>query len=102
MDGEKKKLRLSIGYLILGLWVVLLLQQVLSAYLRPNRMPYSEFKTAVATGKVEEVAIGQTLIQGRTKHDMAAPADGKPEQPPADGRTSLKAVSYTHLTLPTN
>ena len=64
-DGQKKKLRLSIGYLILGLWVVLLLQQVLAAYLRPNRMPYSEFKADVAASKVEEVAIGQTLIQGR-------------------------------------
>jgi cell division protease FtsH len=72
------------------LWVVLLLQQVLAAYLRPNRMPYSEFKTAVAAGKVEEVAIGQTLIQGRTKHDAAAAGSGKPEQPPPDSRATLK------------
>jgi cell division protease FtsH len=94
MDGDgqqnKKKLRLSIGYLILGLWVVLLLQQVLAAYMRPNRMPYSEFKAAVTSGKVEEVAIGQTLIQGRTKPD-APPADTtKPEQPTQDARGSLK------------
>jgi hypothetical protein len=54
MDGEKKKLRLSFGYLILGLWAVLLVQQVLSAYLRPNRISYSDFKVAVAQNKVEE------------------------------------------------
>jgi cell division protease FtsH len=90
MDGEKKKVRLSIGYLILGVWVVLLLQQVLSAYLRPNRMPYSEFKGDVAAGKVEEVAIGQTLIQGRLKRDVAPPDGSKPEQPPADTRSSFK------------
>src|SRR5262245_40539573 len=88
MDGEKKKMRLSIGYLILGLWVVLLLQQVLAAYLRPNRMPYSEFKTAVAASKVEEVAIGQTLIQGRLKKE-AAPAGGEAEEAP-DTRAALK------------
>ena len=64
MDGEKKKLRLSFGYLILGLWAVLLVQQVLSAYLRPNRISYTDFKAAVAQGKVEEVAIGKTADSG--------------------------------------
>ena len=64
MDGEKKKLRLSFGYLILGLWAVLLVQQVLSAYLRPNRISYSDFKIAVAQNKVEEIAIGKTLDPG--------------------------------------
>ena len=59
MDGEKKKLRLSVGYLILGLWVVLLVQQVLTAYLRPNRISYTDFKTAVTENKVEEAAIGK-------------------------------------------
>jgi cell division protease FtsH len=74
MDGEKKKLRLSFGYLILGLWAVLLVQQVLSAYLRPNRISYSDFKVAVAQSKVEEVAIGKTVIQGRMKEPDAAAA----------------------------
>jgi cell division protease FtsH len=81
MDGEKKKLRLSFGYLILGLWAVLLVQQILSAYLRPNRISYTEFKTAVAQGKVEETAIGKTTIQGRMKAAAATPA--APEQQPA-------------------
>jgi len=74
MDGEKKKLRLSFGYLILGLWAVLLVQQVLSAYLRPNRISYSDFKVAVAQNKVEETAIGKTVIQGRMKEPDAAAA----------------------------
>src|SRR5262245_65947504 len=96
MDGEKKRLRISFGYLILGLWAVLLVQQVLSAYLRPNRISYSEFKTAVAQSQVEEVAIGKTLIQGRMKEGAAAaPAPdqakdqaAKPAQPapPAPSR----------------
>ena len=84
MDGEKKKVKLSFGYLILGLWAVLLVQQLLSAYLRPTRISYSDFKVAVAQGKVEEAAIGKTLIQGRMKDGAAAPeaAQSSQQQPP--------------------
>ena len=46
--------KIFLYYLILGLWAVLLVQQVLSAYLRPNRIAYSDFKFAVAQGKVGE------------------------------------------------
>src|SRR6185295_16707701 len=82
MDGEKKKLRLSFGYLILGLWAVLLVQQVLSAYLRPNRISYSDFKVAVTQNKVEEAAIGKTIIQGRMKDaDAAAAAQQQTQKP---------------------
>jgi cell division protease FtsH len=87
MDGEKKKLRLSFGYLILGLWAVLLVQQVLSAYLRPNRISYSEFKGAVAQNQVEETAIGKTLIQGRMKEGAAAqPAPPQTQQQPPSAK----------------
>jgi cell division protease FtsH len=95
MDGEKKKLRLSFGYLILGLWAVLLVQQVLSAYLRPNRISYSDFKVAVAQSKVEEVAIGKTTIQGRMKEpDAAASAPQQPgPQQPAPEQAAPQAAS---------
>src|SRR3954471_20591004 len=83
MDGEKKKLRLSFGYLILGLWAVLLVQQLLSAYLRPTRISYSDFKTAVAQSKIEEVAIGKTLIQGRMK-EAPAGAEQQLKQTPQE------------------
>jgi cell division protease FtsH len=82
MDGEKKKLRLSFGYLILGLWAVLLVQQLLSAYLRPTRISYSDFKTAVAQNKIEEVAIGKTLVQGRMKEAAATAAPQEQKQAP--------------------
>ena len=73
MDGEKKKFRFSIGYLILAFWVVLLVQQILGAYVQPARMSYSDFKTAVTADKVEEVAVGRSLIRGHLKQS-AAPA----------------------------
>jgi cell division protease FtsH len=88
MDGEKKKLRLSFGYLILGLWAVLLVQQLLSAYLRPTRISYSDFRTAVTQNKVEEAAIGKTLIQGRMKDAAAvqasAPSQQQPQKQPSE------------------
>src|SRR5205085_10411641 len=66
----------------LGLWAVLLVQQVLSAYLRPNRISYSDFKVAVAQNKVEEAAIGKTVIQGRMKEPEAAASPAPQQQAP--------------------
>ena len=57
MDGEKKKLKFSIGYVIIAFWAVLLLQQLFSAYLQPTRTSYSDFKAAVGAGRVTDVAI---------------------------------------------
>ena len=64
MDGEKKKLKFSIGYLIIAFWAVLLLQQVFSAYLQPTRMSYSDFKAAVSAGRVTDVGDGRAVIRG--------------------------------------
>src|SRR5450631_1746774 len=74
MDGEKKKLKFSIGYVIIAFWAVLLLQQLFSAYLQPTRTSYSDFKAAVGAGRVTDVAIGHAVIRGH----MTA-------QPPTEG-----------------
>src|SRR6185312_12497452 len=74
MDGEKKKLKFSLGYLIVAFWAVLLLQQVFAAYLQPTRTSYSDFKAAVAAGTVMDVAIGHTLIRGHMKAEPEAKA----------------------------
>src|SRR5438270_5055585 len=78
MDGEKKKPKFSVGYLIIAFWVVLLLQLVLSGYLQAPRTSYSDFKGAVEADKVEDVAIGQTLIRGHMKAPPAPPATARP------------------------
>src|SRR4051812_14872691 len=83
MDGEKKKLKFSIGYLIIAFWAVLLLQQVFSAYLQPTRMSYSDFKAAVSAGRVTEVAIGHAVIRGHMKTEAPGQGEGKgPEAQP--------------------
>jgi cell division protease FtsH len=81
MDGEKKKMRFSLGYLIVAFWAVLLLQQVFSAYLQPTRTSYSDFKAAVDSGRVSDVAIGHTLIRGHMRVEpQAAEKEGNKEQ----------------------
>jgi cell division protease FtsH len=83
MDGEKKKLKFSLGTLILAFWVVLLLQQVLSTYLQPARMSYTDFKGAVVAGRVEDVAVGRTLIRGHFKPQPAAQSQTSSQAEPA-------------------
>ena len=77
MDGEKKKLKFSVGYLIIAFWAVLLLQQVFSAYLQPTRMSYSDFKAAVGAGRVTDVAIGHAVIRGHMKSDATTEPEAK-------------------------
>ncbi|HTB59217.1 MAG TPA: ATP-dependent metallopeptidase FtsH/Yme1/Tma family protein, partial [Polyangia bacterium] len=80
MDGEKKKLKFSVGYLIIAFWAVLLLQQVFSAYLQPSRMSYSDFKAAVGAGRVTDVAIGHVVIRGHLKPEPSAEDQGPEAQ----------------------
>src|SRR5206468_11591646 len=82
MDGEKKKLKFSLGTLILAFWVVLLLQQLLSTYLQPARMSYTDFKGAVVAGRVEDVGVGRTLIRGHFKPQPAAPSQSPSQAQP--------------------
>ena len=81
MDGEKKKMRFSLGYLIVAFWAVLLLQQALSAYLQPNRTSYSDFKADVAAGKIADASVGHTLIRGHFKPSGEAPGQAGAQQP---------------------
>jgi cell division protease FtsH len=96
MDGEKKKLKFSIGYLIIAFWAVLLLQQVFSAYLQPTRTSYSDFKAALGAGRVTDVAIGHAVIRGHMKADAPTEAgtkgpvaqQGKARQEPERGQAT--------------
>src|SRR5450631_45768 len=98
MDGEKKKLKFSIGYVIIAFWAVLLLQQLFSAYLQPTRTSYSDFKAAVGAGRVTDVAIGHAVIRGHMKADPATEAQGKgPEaqQEPQKGKPPTQQQKET-------
>jgi cell division protease FtsH len=61
----KKQHRFSIWYAVLGVWLVLLLHNMIASALLVKNIPYSEFIAAVKAGKVSEIAISDSSIQGR-------------------------------------
>ncbi|WP_028321604.1 ATP-dependent zinc metalloprotease FtsH [Desulfatiglans anilini] len=61
----EKHHKFSIWYVLLGIWVVLLLQQYLVSVLAIKVIPYSEFLRLLKENKVTEVAVKANEIQGR-------------------------------------
>jgi cell division protease FtsH len=61
----EKHHKFSIWYVVIGIWVVLLLHNYLSATLSIQTIPYSQFLRMVKEKKVTEVAITSNQIQGR-------------------------------------
>jgi cell division protease FtsH len=61
----EKHHKFSIWYVVIGIWVVLLLHNYLSATLSIQTIPYSQFLKMVKEKKVTEVAITSNQIQGR-------------------------------------
>nr|WP_320013734.1 ATP-dependent zinc metalloprotease FtsH [uncultured Desulfobacter sp.] len=72
----EKKQKVSIWYVILGIWMVLLLQQYIASMFVVEVIPYSRFLELIHENKVAEVAVSVNQIQGKLKKD----ADGKEKQ----------------------
>jgi cell division protease FtsH len=73
----EKHHKFSIWYVLLGIWIVLLIQNALSSYLAIKTIPYSEFLDLLKEKKVSEVAISANQIQGKIIADAKDP--GKTE-----------------------
>jgi cell division protease FtsH len=73
----EKHHKFSIWYVLVGIWVVLLLQNYLASALSIRTIPYSEFLKLVKEHKVSEVAISSNRIQGRMKVDGASGGKGE-------------------------
>jgi cell division protease FtsH len=69
----EKQHKFSIWYVLLGIWVVLLIQNVLSSYLAIKTIPYSEFLELLKQRRVSEVAISVNQIQGKMLVDDRDP-----------------------------
>ncbi|MDW7773388.1 MAG: ATP-dependent zinc metalloprotease FtsH [Desulfobulbaceae bacterium] len=65
MNRMKKHYKFSIWYFIVGIWLVLLMQNFLAGSFAVKTIPYSEFINYLEQGKVAEVAISENRIQGR-------------------------------------
>ena len=62
----EKHHKFSIWYVLLGIWVVLIIHNLLFSMFAIETIPYSEFLDRIQRGEVAEVAITQNQIQGKT------------------------------------
>lgn len=65
----KKHYKFSIWYFIIGIWVVLLVQNYLASSFAVKTIPYSQFISYLEQGKIAQVAISANQIQGRLKSE---------------------------------
>ena len=65
-----KKFRFSIWYFIVAFWVLIMLQELYVASQHLDEVPYSQFKVWLFEDKVDEVAITDTMINGKLKPDV--------------------------------
>ena len=63
----EKQHKFSIWYVLLGIWVVLILQNYITAMFAIKTIPYSEFLKLLKENKVVEVAISANQIEGKIK-----------------------------------
>jgi len=70
----EKHHKVSIWYLVLGIWVVLIVHNILVSAFAIKTIPYSEFLTLLKENKVIEVAIRADQIQGKLKDEESGTA----------------------------
>ena len=67
----EKRQKFSIWYVLLGIWIVLILQNTITTMFSIKTIPYSEFLKLLKDNKVIEVAISANQIQGKIKDDAS-------------------------------
>ncbi len=63
----EKHHKFSIWYVLLGIWVVLILQNYLFSAMAVQTIPYSRFLTLLKNDRITEVAISENRIQGKMR-----------------------------------
>ena len=69
--------KFSIWYVLIGIWVVLLVQNYIAHMFVVKTIPYSQFLNLLKDGKVTEIAITENQIQGKMKDDKGELVDFK-------------------------
>ena len=65
----EKKHRFSLWYVLIGIWLVLIIQSYIAALFSVQVIPYSQFLTHLKNGKITEIAVSANQIQGKMKVD---------------------------------
>ena len=76
-DAMEKQHKFSLWYVILGIWVVLIVQNYIASMYAAQVIPYSQFLSLLKAGKVTEIAVSANQIQGKMKVD-GAPNETQP------------------------
>lgn len=66
------KISFSIWYVFVAIWAVILVHDFIHALQKLEELPYSEFRTLVAAGKVEEVTVTHQTLTGKLKQEEGA------------------------------
>ncbi|MCU0590596.1 MAG: ATP-dependent zinc metalloprotease FtsH [Desulfobacterales bacterium] len=74
----EKHHKFSMWYVLLGVWVVLIIQNAIFSAFSIKTIPYSEFLKALNEDRVTEVAITSNIIQGRIRAPGEASEAGQP------------------------
>ena len=97
---QHKKTQFSIGYVVAGLLVIVALQWFFGGGLTPT-IAYSDFKAALAAGKVQQVVLSPTEVSG-TLLDTSGKAQQfhatRVEDPDLVRQLTEKGVQYTGKT----
>ncbi len=72
----EKHHKFSIWYVLLGVWVVLIIHNILFSALSIKTIPYSEFLTLLKENKIAELAVTENEIQGRIVADDGTRTEG--------------------------
>ncbi|TKS61154.1 MAG: cell division protein FtsH [Nitrospira sp.] len=62
-----RKISFSFWYVLLAIWAVVLVHDFIHALNKIEELPYSQFKSLVAVGKVAEVSVSSHLLTGKLK-----------------------------------
>jgi cell division protease FtsH len=65
----KKHHKFSIWYVLLGVWLVLIIQSYIASVIAIPTIPYSQFLNLLKGGKITEVAVTTDQIQGKMKEN---------------------------------
>lgn len=74
----KKQHKFSIWYAFIGIWMVLILHNLIVSMFATRTIPYSEFIELVKQNQIEEIAVSDQFIQGKMRSAASASSSEQP------------------------
>jgi cell division protease FtsH len=94
-----KKISFSIWYVFLAIFAIVLVHDFIVATQKLEELPYSEFKTLLAAGKVAEVTVTHQRVTGKLKSEEGAKEQKSFTTVRVDDPDLVKELSERHVTF---